>query len=461
MATNPHIYVDSNHGTNDGSSDTSFASRQTGAMSSLPAAEVYENFGAATAATTDPSDGDFIYVADNHSASYDNGINVVFNVSGALDGVGLTVVSVDTTAIDAYKVGTAKETLTDTVDDFIFNGNGSLSGINLQTGDDIIALVTAEYWAFQDLTVYPQGTNDSGVYLNTSSTIHLINSGIDCGAAGVRPVKLNGTYTNLIWKGGTVTGTAPTIMFTLNDGIINVTGVDLSLISGTLVEYVGSANVPITARFNNCKMNAGVALYTGLTDPTWRFELYNSDSADYHRFEVASGLGQAINNDSIYVTATEGWYGGSDKSSISVTTTAKCLPGRPFVFELPSQYVDLASTSTDFITLDLITDTALTEKDICAYLVYPDGASAVTPNWVNSQGGVGGYDPLSSTALSTSSLGAGEWTGEGALTSPIYYKLELDTSGNAGSESAIGIRIEVYKASITDPIYIHPLLTLS
>jgi hypothetical protein len=74
-----------------------------------------------------------------------------------------------------------------------------------------------------------------------------------------------------------------------------------------------------------------------------------------------------------------------------------------------------------------------------------------------------GVDPIGNgTALATSALGAGDWTGEPA--SPFFYEMELDTSVDAGQASGLTVRIEVYKASIdgtTNKLFIHPLLTLS
>ena len=198
--------------------------------------------------------------------------------------------------------------------------------------------------------------------------------------------------------------------------------------------------------------------------------MYNCDDAtgnDFHRFLRTTGSGAVYNNDSVYVTATKAWYGGLAYSSMEVTTTAFCNHGNPFVFDFPSRYADLSDASSDLVTIELVTAAAqtLTDTDIAAFLVYPDGTTAVIPVWVTSGKTVGagnyGVDPLAAgTTLAAGALGAGDWTGEPV--SGNFYKMQLDTTGTAGQATALAIRIEVYKPSIAvGELFIHPLVTLS
>ena len=460
-----HIYVSSVHGTNTGGSDTSYGSQQTGAMTSLTAGNVYDNIGSAVAGRT-LIDGDVIYVADNHSASYDNGGNVQFSAS-------VKVVSVSASNIDQYSPG-ATENLTDTSDVYqisnaVVEEHILLAGLDLEAGDDVIRVQSPfGDCIILDTIIRPDTSGDVGIYSYSANRIILVNVDIIANSSGAFCFK-TGSQASVYWYGGS----AQTLT-TLNDfgseGLhIEAKGVDLSPI--TTVYGGNSAHERAYIRFDSCKLNSSISLPTWTGHSNRYFEMFNCDDASggaYHRFYVSQREGTVKNNDSTYVTATESWYEGSSKSSIEVTTSSTCSHSRPFIFELPAQYVDLSQAASDVLTLDLVTDStalSLTDTDIAAFLVYPDGTTAVQANWVTSGKTVGtgnyGIDPLSAgTALSASSLGAGDWTGEPA--SANFYKMDLDTSGDAGQATAVSIRIEVYKASIASgALYIHPLISTS
>ena len=472
MATNPNIYVSSVHGTNTGTSDTSFASVQTGAMTSITASSVYDNLESAVAGAS-MSSGDIVYVADDHSTSYVPAAQVALSTSSARDAVGLLIVSVDAANVDQYKPG-ASETLNSN-DSYLLTGVGKIAGISLKNNDNTLHAGNTCIWTLQDSTITAQtGTGDAPISMDTDGSIlDLLNVDLVFGAT-VNEIPV-GNAGRLTMIGGSIGGSAAGQVFSTryNGGAnIELVGTDLSSQSGTIMVLTTATDSDIVnVTLRNCKLHASVTLHDTLLHKGTRFELYNTDDAtsdEYHRFYVADGVGSVRNNDSTYVTATEAWYGGSVKSSMEVTTTAICSKVQPFIFEIPAQYVDLSQAASNVLTLELTTDTALTltDTDIAAFLVYPDGTTSVQPNWVTSGKTVGagnyGIDPLAAgTTLTTGSLGAGDWTGEDAI-SPNFYKMVLDTSGDAGQATAVSIRIEVYKASIAaGTLFIHPLLTLS
>ena len=466
MATNPHIYVSSVHGTNTGGSDTSYATQQTGAMTSLTAGNVYNNIGSAIAGAA-PSSGDTVYIADNHNAAYDNG-------SSPLLPPGVKFVSVSASNIDAYSPG-AKENLTDFGDDYNIATGGIvlLAGLDLETGDEIIRSTNSECGSYcQDMIFRPDDITDLAIGLGQDGQIHkLVNCDIIANDSGAYCFDI-GYGGVIIWLGGSViTATTLAKVSGQGGGTLNIVGVDLSPITTVYDSGPNSDDDNLLFVLQGCKLNSNLSLPTSFGKVGQRFEMYNCDDSinnKFYRFYIADYSGSAKNNDSTYVTTTESWYDGSDKSSIEVITTANCSHITPFIFELPAQYVDLSDTASDLITIDLVTDStavSLTDTDIAAFLVYPDGTTAVQANWVTSGKTVGtgnyGIDPLAAgTTLSASSLGAGDWTGEPA--SANFYKMELDTSGDAGQATAVTIRIEVYKASIgSGDLFIHPIITVS
>jgi hypothetical protein len=470
MATNPHIYVSSVHGTNTGASDTSFASQQTGLMTSLTDTDVYDNLESAIAGAA-PTDGDTIYIADNHAASYTAG-TITDIGGGTKGGSGIRIISVDASNIDQYKPGASESRGSN---ELSCNEVGAMYGVDTTTTDNIITTFGADSEVYlQDCTC----TNDStGDYFfsvsNDNATCRLVNVTLT-NSAGAGDAFIITKGSTLFWDGGVLTNDADSFIKSgyavAGGGAFYGKGLDISSYNGTLLPAAATSTGNFLFRIENCELNSGVTLHGTLLSPRQRFEMFNCDDSAgvFHRFYVASGSGAAQNNDSTYVTATESWYEGSDKSSIEVTTTSACSHVKPFIFELPAQYVDLSQAASDVITIDLVTDStavSLTDTDIAAFLVYPDGTTAVQANWVTSGKTVGtgnyGIDPLAAgTALSASSLGAGDWTGEPA--SANFYKMELNTSGDAGQATAVSIRIEIYKASIASgDLFIHPLLTLS
>lgn len=478
-----YFYVKNGLGTR--TADTGFTAAESGAFGSgnLTAANTYADLSVVQGLTTKPKDGDFILLSDAHTKAYSPGVNVAFNATGAVGGSGLMVISVDDSNADQYSPGATENFTSTSRVEHVYKV--LCAGLSLETDGYVIFFgISNTESRIQDATLTVDTTSDVCMLFSTNADgafVRLTNVDINFNNAGATAFSiLSGC--SVIWQGGALTGTAPTnLCLATNFGIWGgatciFDGVDLSLCAGTIMpNCVVGAQDKVFFKLSNCKLNASVTLHGTLQAQYHRFEMYNCDDSAgvYHRFYVADGSGSAANNDATYVTATESWYEGSDKSSIAVITTALCSHITPFVFELPAQYVDLGDTAKDTLTIDLVSIPALTDTDIAAFLCYPDGTTAVIPRWVTSGKTVDtpsspivvnyGIDPLAAgTALSASSLGAGDWTGESASPIPNFYKMVLDTSGVAGEATAVSIRIEVYTPSIlAGELFIHPLITVS
>lgn len=444
-----------------------YTAQQTGTWAAeFPTtAEYYDTIGDALAATTIPVDGDYIMCSDVHIIAYDNLSNPTISNN-------VTVVSVDNTDITLYKPG-ASEELSDTNDTFKLGGHVHIAGVSLKTHDDCVASnANGAKIRLQDLIL---NTDDSLRNIlsaqHSGVTVDLINVDLSIQNTGANALK--STLGGIIrWNGGsTILNATNMINNTGSNGgyTILINGVDLTSITGIILASASTNTSTTLLRLTNCRLNSAVTLHGTLFHAYNRFEMFNCDDStggDFHRFYIADGVGSVRNNDSVYITADEAWYEGSIISSMEVRTEADCNHTTPFIFELPAQYVDLSSTSTDKVTIELVTasGTTLTNTDIAVFLVYPDGTTSVQPNWITSGKTVGagnlGTDPLATgTALTTSGLGIGDWTGEPAT--PNLYKIDLDTVGDAGQATAVSIRIEIYKPSIAaSSLYISPQLTI-
>jgi len=462
----PNYFYVKDNGTLTVNDDTPYSSIQSSSFATLGTGNYYPNIYTAVTAGSKASpatSGDYILCSDIHSASatFGGGITIPS---------GVNVISVDDDNGSLYSPG-ATENDTGTSNDYIVS-QSLIAGMSLETGDDVI-LVSGNRAQIEirDATLKPDTSTCLGVRM-AGSGCHLRMVNVDIAANNALPNAFLISNASFIeWYGGSIS-TLTEMISSWGESYIYIEGVDLSSITSFADTEPSSATGMAIMVLKNCKLNSGLSFPTAFALQNQRIEIYNSDDVSgnaLHRFYVLTWTGTAANNDTTYVTATEAWsYDGSTKSSIEVTTTANCSHSTPFIFELPAQFVDLSSTSSDVLTLDLVTDStavSLTDTDIAAFLVYPDGTTPVQANWVTSGKTVGtgnyGIDPLAAgTALSASSLGAGDWTGEPA--SANFYKMELDTSGAAGGPTVASIRIEVYKASIgSGDLFIHPIMTVA
>ena len=470
-----YFYV-KNGGTATG--DTGRSATQRTGLWNATLTEFYDNLEDAGDATTPPTDGDIICLSHLANSSWATTGTLTIGNAGTSGAAGLMITSVDNANQDQYLPG-AIQTITAT-EDIAFALSGIMAGVFLTCGKRIISNGNCRNWRFIDSTL-KTGVSTNDLLLQSDGAYwELINTDVDFTADnnGVSAGIYVENASTFIMRGGAILFAAATSWQYLSKGSganggfnllfigVDLSGVETALVQGLTVPF---SNDTVTLKCIGCQMFAGVPIWLAAPQMiAWRVELFNSDDATasaYHRFYVGDGAGSAENNDATYVTTGPTWYEGSVHSSIEVVTTTLTSHIHPFRFELPAQYVDLSQAASNAITVDLVTDLTLTNTDIAAFLMYPDGTTVVVANWVTSGKTVGagnfGVDPLAAgTTLPASALGAGDWTGEPV--SPNFYKLVLDTSGDAGQAAAVSIRIEVYKPSIAaGKLFIHPLIALS
>lgn len=474
-----YFYVKSGGTASGGSVDAAdgvYSTQKTGTWASAfsAASEYFGTLEAAVEGTVKPTGGDFVLFSDQHAASYASGGAAINIVGASFDGIIIASVD-DANDITAYLPG-ASDTNTSTTGYYNTTGFVTINGVDLSTEDDVIrpgSQGSMIYLRDTTLTVGAGSSDTAFKIIVDGVSVQMDGGTIDFNSTLNSLAQLNNGG-KLTLKGVVFTGSALSNMFIAGMGAnggaqVQIEGCDLSTITGTLMPSLSIVTCDIVkCVYKNCRLNASVTLHGTLNTPMHRFEMYGCDDSTgnaLHRFYIADGAGTAKNSDSVYVTATDSWYGGTDKSSIQVDTTSQCNRVKPFIFELPQQYVDLAATGSDVVTLEMVTTEVLNKQDICAFMVYPDGTTAVIPNTVSSGPSATGFygcDPLDdSTAMPAGDLGAADWTGEPAGSpTPNFYKLELDTTGDPGQQAAVSVRIEVYK-DLTAPVYIHPLFQLS
>lgn len=419
-----------------------------------------------------PSDGDCVIFANDHNRSY-AAPAMAFNSGGAVAGSGLQIYSVNAASDVTQYLPGAVEVGTNAANDINLHYNGHIAGVTFEMGDDTFqSPTTVRRWNFQDCAIRVQGGTDGAFKFNQDGSYFVLtNVDLNMGNVGSYIFESLANAGVFIWNGGALTGTAPTALIRnyaamgANGGcFVLCNGVDLSIYQGELA-YFGSAASADTCFFKyvGCEQHASATLGT-VNSPQQRIEVLGGWGGVQHGFAIKDYSGQAENDDGVYVTADQAWLEGSTVSSLKIVTTANCSHVFPFIIEGLEAYVDLGAAGSDVIAIECVSATSgLQSNDIAAFLSYPDAVSTVTPNWVTSglTRGAGNYgiDPKSTTgnALTAGDLGAGDWTGEPGT--PSFYKLVLDTSGDAGEGANASLRIEVYKPSLTIYLALVPRLS--
>lgn len=454
-----HIYV-SSIVAGGATGDQSYATQQTGSMADLETnnpGTVYDTLEDAVLGAV-PTDGDFVYVANDHAASYSLSANLL--LGGVVGGAGITYISVDTTAIDEYLAG-ASEYNTTTVE-FSVIGGVCMKGIDIRGSDDSLILgQVGAVLLFQDAKITNDGGNsDQCLRLSIDGLTAQLNNVELVSSSAISEFLVLSSGNKLIWNGGSVSGTMPPVLFFTLGGVGGanaiITGVDFSLFSGAFYP-VQTAGVPdcVFVKMQSCQLHASVTLPTssaGTPTNQQRFEMYNCDDATglaLHRFYISTGAGMVRNNDGTYVDADTPWYEVSDKSSMEISTSAICSNANPLWFELPTQYIDLGDTASDKVSLDILIDTTaittLTDADFNVFLIYPDKTTIVKPRQINNSIAI----PGNGTELNTiGALVDADWTKSIADGDAKQYRIDLDTAGQAGEAFPVIVRVEVYKPNI-------------
>jgi hypothetical protein len=436
------------------------------------ASQYYDNLERAVRATTTPTAGDFILVSSSHNTTVTpDVVDVTFD--GGTNGVGLTIMSVDDSAIQEYKPG-ATELITGTQGDYRFAGEGKMMGFKLQTGDNVLqANIDETIWEFHDMHLQLQGALDVAIYINVDGCrFDLYNTVVECIATNITYGWITvGRGCVLRWIGGGAISTGNGLNTELWAGGLDGGGGQVHLenlqftnvINSPTVYPVGANSTSSTHAFRyflkNCKFDSTVQRnpipVTDLSAQHHEYKVENSNDTTDGRTQYlyyANGLGSVETSDTVYVTGSSA-FDGSDKQSFQLKTGSHTTQGRVFRYPLLKKYIDLSTDSTSKIIVHLVTDASLNDNQLWAECRYIDGTADFQTNFASSaprpSGTVDtnlpyigtGVFSADGTALSndaTYGKAIGDWTGATGLTP---YTLVLDTAGDAGRGQMVEVEI--------------------
>jgi len=427
-----------------------YTSQQTGSFASLGAANYYDNIKAAMNATTPPVSGDIGYGSNLHSHTYSANTNYIGSTSGEF----IHWVSVNDVAIDSYLAGAYE----DAVDgfDLSFTGRSSFTGVDLISGDDINITTQNTQVTINDGSIGVNGGNDIVRLAGDGAALVLNNSDLMCTGSAASVDMSNASYLEI--NGGKVF-TDDRFIFSNWDsggGKVRLCGVDLTQVSSYILRFIGGSPTTddlLDVELIDCNIDplgAGF-IEEELTNLSHKFTAFNSSKTSVgaeYQFFVRTMQGDAVDEPDSGIHRDESTaFPSGTKVSIKATTKATTSKFNPLVIDLPSVFAELSSASTDTIRMyfAVVNTVTLTDTNCWAELIYPDGTIKQQYNLASNRNA----DILAVGTTHTDDSGSSTWKNGGVdLTGYNEYRMDVDTSGDIGSDGVPVIRIHLSEPSV-------------
>ena len=430
-----------------------YASQQAGSFATLGAAGYYNDIVAAIAATTSPVANDFINVSDLHS----------FSSGSAITYTGQSVTPFFIVSVDDSDVAAGRTSMNTPLEHAqggsadISVGNCFISGVSLLSNDNIIFNGSSSLY---DCSMTVNGSSDVCCQISgDGSSLALINTVMNGDNTNSIPIIINGGA-SISMVGGAVRTLSVGLNvltsggFASGGGFIDMRGVDLSGVTGVLVSDVGnnqSSDDVIQVRFDMCKLAAGVSFTNEIFKSSNQRLLAtrcsdNSASAEY-QYHLHTFGGDVDDDSVVFRNEDQPFTESNQKISYKIVTNSDVSLGSPLWLDFPVlRYSKLSTAAADTLRFYITSNTVLTNKDIYIEATYPDETNKQTPNFISSAPvTVGGTLDLMSAGTTLTTDTSSSWTG--ALSN--LYQIDVDTSGDAGSDCQPIVKVYVTKPSIT------------
>jgi hypothetical protein len=246
--------------------------------------------------------------------------------------------------------------------------------------------------------------------------------------------------------------TFPTSLFgttsTSNYTCITCRGVDLSAVTGTLVDTASTPSAKVL--LDSCKISSGVTRYATpgtSTFPYEEIELVNCyDGTTEGLNERYQAAGSLTTERTIVLTngAADDVGGYSLKMVSSSRSDFQCMPLESFWFDVENTSTGSSKTAT----VEIVSSASLNNVDIISRLEYYGTSSSTVTSFADSLA-----TPLTASAAVTTSTAT--WTS--SPSTPVYQKLQITfTPHTAGRVRA---QVRLGKASTT--VYVNPQVTIT
>lgn len=438
------FYVKSGFGTR--TAGGGFVSAQTGTFAALGAANVYDSLLDVYADTTPPVDGDSIYLSHLHNKIYTS------NTTLGDGGIRTLIVSVSDTNVASYLIG-ATESNQPGTNDFRLSGGITTWGLTFLVGDDLI-IEGDSHISMKDCTISFNSSLDLINSISFDGTLTLVNTNLiwENGTTGNVFTFARGVKYQMI--GGSITATTGTIqrLFTTNStggGQIRIVGANLRDIN-TISENTGGSYTDLfDVEIMDSELSASVSFANeDFVSQMQRLIVVGSGSnaeAEYQYYQrTFGGVIQHQNDTGVFRNESVAFSSGT-KVSLQVTTLTTTSLARFLYFKMPSRYVDLSNVSSNVVRIYFASTAALTNAQVWAEIIYPDGTNRHVRNRVTNRV----TDILSAGTAHTVDATSDWRNGASALTGFNEYFMDLDTSSNPGADTVPDVFVYVAVPSVT------------
>ena len=429
-----------------------YATQQTGSFATLGVANYYNDIQDAINATTPPNKGDFINFSDVHV--YSQSVNLPYlgkstnpYFLACVDDVNIDVGRTTGNRGEEQNTATTDVNITDSF----------ISGLRVLSGD-LIRFAGSSTLNDCVLGVDAPASNTVST-VGDGVSVTLINTVLQCDDEAATAFILNGGAVAAMYGGGITTNSAglsrmSAAGFISGGGSLTIVGADLSAVTGTLLADVGGSGGSddnIVARFDMCKLAAGVAFtneaFKSKGQRLLATRCSDSSAAAEYQYHLHAFGGDVDDDSAIFRNEDEPFTESNQKISYKIVTNADASLGSPLWLDFPVlRYSKLSAGATDTLRFYLTSNTVLTDKDIYIEVSYPDGTSKQTPNFLTSAPAtVGGTLDLMATGTALTTDAASSWAG--ALSN--LYQIDVDTSGDGGADCQPIVKVYVTKPSTT------------
>lgn len=436
---------------------------------------------AVTAATTG---GDIIYVSENHTETL--GANTIYDLGGGDDLLNPVLILVASEADPPVLVDAPNTTTYNVIAStylLTFQGNGYIYGlsashnkssvaINLGASTSASCTMIFENCSFASVINNTAGHIGIGGSASSSQRDFLVdlinckfkfaNAGQSINFGGGR-CTIRATDGRAILEAG---GTTPTDLIdtAVNaTGTLNISGYDLSSITGNLVNTAGTSNCDIL--FSQCKLGSGVTVNGTaiISDGAQRVRVDACDTGDKvygFRHELVQGY---ITYETTKIL-TGGASDGTTTISWRMTTNSNATTAQWYLFPLVSPTIAKWNDTIDSaitVTVEILHDSVTNLEDDEIWLVVEyqgtDGyTNALVASDKTSTPKTSIVSGPGNGSAQTAGVGSGSWTTTG-LTNPNSQKLNV--SFTPRQKGFLLGKIYIAKANYT--VYVNPVLTVT
>jgi hypothetical protein len=244
------------------------------------------------------------------------------------------------------------------------DGVATTQSINIPSGSPAVSRLVFERCVFNLAATAGSSLLNLGERsLGLIWSADFINCDFRFGASGAGIAVYAGQLTML---GGSILGTAPTTLFAptgLNTNrILTVEGMDLSLVSGTIVNLASGTCDGSTIVFRRCKLHASATLWGGTPTAAsgiFRAIMCASNTANYH-YKEKTYYGTIDDDSATFLTG--GATDGTTHAARKMITTANAKRTKPLYSPWLTTWVDTTGSPIN-LRVEIFTDSATPLKD--------------------------------------------------------------------------------------------------